>query len=72
MGKPLYISNDGTGKTNYQWVMETNNGDVFCVYNYKEYKVLDEHEIIDFHIGGHNKAVTDQAKDELYEALANS
>ena len=71
MGKPLYISNDGEDKVNYEWAMETDNGDVFTVYDWKEYKVLDEHEIIDFHIGGMSKAVTERAKDELYEALAN-
>lgn len=71
MGKPLYISNDGEDKVNYEWVMETNDGDVFTVYDWKEYKVLDEHEIIDFHIGGHSKAVTEQAKNELYDAYGN-
>jgi len=68
MGKPLYISNDGEDKTNYEWAMETDNGDVFTVYDWKEYKVLNEHEIIEFHIGGHSKAVTEQAKKELYDA----
>ena len=48
---------------------ETDNGDVFTVYDWKEYTVLDEHEIIEFHIGGMNKAVTEQAKNEIYEAL---
>ena len=71
MGKPLYISNDGEDKTNYEWVMETNDGDVFTVYDWKEYKIIDEHEIIEFHIGGHSKTVTEQAKNEMYEALAN-
>ena len=49
----------------------TNDGDVFTVYDWKEYKALDEHEIIEFHIGGHSKAVTEQAKNEMYEAMAN-
>jgi hypothetical protein len=71
MGKPLYISNDGEDKVNYEWAMETDNGDVFTVYDWKEYKVLNEHEIIDFHIGGMSKAITEQAKNEIYEALEN-
>jgi len=71
MGKPLYISNDGEDKTNYEWAMEIDNGDVFTVYDWKEYKALDEHEIIEFHIGGHNKSVTIQARNEMYDAIKN-
>jgi hypothetical protein len=68
LGEPTYSGNDGEDKVNYEWEMETNDGDVFTVYDWKEYKVLDEHEIIDFHIGGKSKVVTEQAKDELYDA----
>ena len=71
LGEPTYSGNDGEDKVNYQWEMETNDGDVFTVYDYKEYKVLDEHEIIEFHIGGHNRAVTEQARNEMYKALPN-
>jgi hypothetical protein len=71
LGKPNYSGNDGKDKVNFQWEMETSNGDVFTVYDYKIYRPLDEHEIIEFHIGGHNKAVTEQAKNEMYEALPN-
>jgi hypothetical protein len=58
-------------KVNYEWEMETSDGNVFTVYSWKEYKILHEHEIIEFHIGGHSKAVTEQAKNEIYEALPN-
>ena len=71
LGEPHYSGNDGKGKVNFQWAMETDSGDVFRVYDYKTYRPLDEHEIIEFHIGGHNKAVTEQAKKEMYEALPN-
>ena len=71
LGEPNYSGNDGEDKINYEWEMETNDGDVFTVYDWKEYKALDEHEIIEFHIGGHSKAVTEQAKNEMYEAMAN-
>jgi hypothetical protein len=71
LGKPTYSGNDGEDKVNFEWEMETDNGDVFTVYDWKEYKVLDEHEIIDFHIGGNSKAITEQAKNEIYNALEN-
>jgi hypothetical protein len=71
LGEPTYSGNDGEDKVNYQWEMETNDGDVFTVYDYKEYKVLDEHEIIEFHIGGMSKAVTEQAKTALIDLLVD-
>jgi hypothetical protein len=71
LGEPTYVDNTGMDKVNYEWVMETSNGDVFTVYSWKEYKILHEHEIIEFHIGGNNRAVTEQAKNEIYEALPN-
>ena len=71
LGKPEYSGNDGEDKINYEWEMETSSGDVFTVYDWKEYKVLDEHEIIEFHIGGHSKTITEQAKKEIYDAYEN-
>lgn len=71
LGEPNYSGNDGEDKINYEWEMETNDGNVFTVYDWKEYKVLDEHEIIEFHIGGMSKAITEQAKNEIYDAMAN-
>ena len=71
LGEPTYVNNTGMDKVNYEWEMETSDGDVFTVYDWKEYKALDEHEIIEFHIGGHSKTVTEQAKNEIYEAMAN-
>jgi len=69
LGEPHYSGNDGKDKVNFQWEMETSNGDVFTVYDYKTHRPLDEHEIIEFHIGGHSKAITEQAKNEMYDAL---
>jgi hypothetical protein len=69
LGEPTYSGNDGEDKVNFEWEMETNDGDVFTVYDWKEYRVLDEHEMIEFHIGGHSKAVTEQAKNEIYDVF---
>ena len=71
LGEPHYSGNDGEDKVNYEWDMETSNGDVFTVYDWKEYRPLDEYEIIEFHIGGMSKAITEQAKNEMYDALSN-
>ena len=71
LGEPICEDNTGEDKVNFEWQCQTYSGDVFTVYDWKEYKVLDEHEIIEFHIGGHSKAVTEQAKNEMYEALVN-
>ena len=68
LGEPICEDNTGEDKVNFEWEMETNDGDVFTVYDWKEYKALDEHEIIEFHIGGHSKSVTEQAKKEIYDA----
>ena len=69
LGQPTIVDNTGLDKTNYEWEMETSDGDVFTVYSWKEYKILHEHEIIEFHIGGKSKAITEQAKNEIYDAL---
>jgi hypothetical protein len=68
LGIPYYEGNDGKDKTNFEWRCQTYSGDVFTVYDYKTYRPLNEHEIIEFHIGGHSKAVTEQAKKEMYDA----
>jgi hypothetical protein len=68
LGEP-YDNNTGDDKVNFEWEMETDSGDVFTVYDWKEYRVLNKSETIEFHIGGHNKAVTEQAKNEIMKAL---
>jgi hypothetical protein len=69
LGEPYCEGNDGKDKVNFEWQCQTYEGDVFTVYDWKEYRPLDEHEIIEFHIGGRSKRVTEQAKNEMYEAL---
>jgi len=69
LGVPVCVDNTGMDKVNYEWEMETSDGKVFTVYSWKEYRILHEHEIIEFHIGGMSKAITEQAKNEMYEAL---
>ena len=65
LGEPSYSGNDGEDKVNFEWEMETNDGDVFTVYDWKEYRSISEGENIEWHIGGHNKIITEQAKKEI-------
>jgi hypothetical protein len=70
LGEPSYDANDGQDKVNFDWDMETSTGDVFTVYDWKEYRSLNENEMIEWHIGGMNRSVTEQAKREIREAIA--
>jgi hypothetical protein len=71
LGIPQCEQNDGEDKVNFEWVMETNDGEVFTVYDWKEYHVIDEEmEDIDWHIGGHSRRVTEKALEEIEEALS--
>ena len=72
LGEPDCDINDGEDKVNFEWDMETSNGDVFTVYDWKEYRSLNENEMIEWHIGGHNGSVTEQAKHEIRNAIAKS
>jgi hypothetical protein len=69
LGEPRYQGNDGTDKVNFDWVMETESGDVFSVYDWKEYRPLGENEVIEWHVGGHSGKVTDQAVNEMADGL---
>lgn len=69
LGEPNYSGNDGQDKINFEWEMETNDGDVFTVYDWKEYRSINEDEVIEWHIGGHTKAATEEAKYEIREAI---
>lgn len=70
LGEPVNECNDGQDKVNFDWEMETNTGDVFTVYDWKEYRILNENEIIEWHIGGNSRSITEQAKHEIRNAIA--
>jgi hypothetical protein len=69
LGEPVYDLNDGKDKTNYEWNMETNAGQVFTVYDWKEYQPLEDGLEYEWHIGGRDASVTMQALSEIEEAL---
>jgi hypothetical protein len=61
IGKPYMHKNLGDDKINFEWRMELEDGTVFTVYDYKEYRKLDLDELIEFHIGGFNANDTERA-----------
>ena len=69
LGEPQYLQNDGSDKTNVDYECETENGDVFTIYDWKEYRSIGMNETIEFHIGGMSKSVTEQAKKELLNLM---
>lgn len=69
IGHAQCIQNDGKDKTNFDWTCETENGDVFTIYDWKEYRKISETETIEFHIGAFSESVAKTAVSELKEAL---
>ena len=69
LGEPKFKGNDGKGKVNFEWDMETETGEVFTVYDYKEYRKLKRADIVNWHIGGNNSAITELGRHEVLEAL---
>ena len=69
LGAPIYDGNDGEDKVNIEWYMEMPDGNVFTVYDYKEYRPLRPNERVEWHIGGHDRFSTHLAKQLLSEAL---
>lgn len=71
LGTPVYEGNDGSDKVNVEWNLETEKGNVFTVYDWKNYRPIKEKEKIEWHIGGENENVTKAAKVEILAALQN-
>ena len=72
LGEPVEDSNTGQDKVNFEWEMELESGEVFTVYDWKEYRMLRTDEMIEWHIGGFNGTVTDLAAEQINQALLAS
>ena len=70
IGEPTYEGNSGNDKVNIEWVLEDDNGNVVTIYDYTEYRKIGYDEKIEWHIGGKNKDITDNAKEEIEYVLA--
>lgn len=69
IGEPQYAQNDGEDKSNFDWTCETEDGTVFTVYDWKEYRSIKSNETIEWHIGANNAAESSQAFLELIEII---
>ena len=68
-GEPSDDSNTGEDKVNFEWEMETEDGEVFCIYDWKYYRPLKSDEYIVWNIGAMNKSVCNTAEDEILKKL---
>jgi len=64
-------NNTGEDKVNFVWDMETEEGDVFTIYDWKHYRSLDLDEVIEWHIGSFSKSISNIAKMEIQKYLNN-
>ena len=69
LGSPKFEHNDGEDKTNFDWTMETEDGQIFTVYDWKYYRPLEENELVEWHIGGKGGIITSAALNEIAGAL---
>lgn len=69
LGEPCDDNNSGSDKVNFEWRAKTDSGEVFYIYDWKEYRRLRETEKITFHIGASDSKISKKAKQELITIL---
>jgi hypothetical protein len=69
IGEPQEAGNTGEDKTNYQWVLETDEGDLFTIYDYNEDRPLSNDEQVEWHIGARSPKISRYAKDYIESSL---
>ena len=70
-GEPYGSYNDGSDKTNFDWTMETETGDVVTIYDWKYYHPLEMDTMYVWNIGGHGKTGTEIGANEIKQLLNN-
>ena len=68
-GEPSDDSNTGEDKVNFEWDMETEEGEVFTIYDWKEGRPLRLDEYVVWHIGAKDKSTSNTAEDEILKKL---
>ena len=68
-GEPSDDSNTGEDKVNFEWEMETEEGEVFTIYDWKEGRPLRLDEYVVWHIGAKDKSTSNTAEDEILKKL---
>ena len=65
---------DPYGKVQHEWGIDGEMDDdsiyEFSIYDWKEYREYSDDEMIEWHIGGENKTLTDAVKKKIEEMLA--
>ena len=69
LGEPDFFDNDGQDKVNMEYNLETEDGIVFTIYDWKEYRPLQMDEKIEFHIGGFSYSQCAEAKNEVLRLI---
>jgi len=69
-GEP-YAYGDPDDKVQYEWTMETSKGNVFTIYDWKEYRSFGKDRTVEWHIGANDPTVSAQAFKEILKALNN-
>ena len=72
LGAEYFEDNDGNEKSNYRFKFMTEEGEVFTVYDWKEYKPLDPTVSYEFHIGGFSKEATHNGFAELFLVIVDN
>lgn len=66
-GDPQCENNYGEDISNIDYSLETSDGDVFTVYDWKHYRPIGEDEVVNFHIGAYTNHIAFQAKQEMHK-----
>ena len=69
LGEPTYVGDFSEDKVTVEWVCETVEGYVVTIYDWKEYRRLEDNELVEFHLGGQRKIHTLNGKEELVKLL---
>jgi hypothetical protein len=69
-GEP-YDNNTGEDKVNFEWEMETDEGEVFTIYDWKECRPIGRDEFVTWHIGAKSRSIAGDASYEILRELGN-
>lgn len=69
LGEPTYHTEDTTEKVQWDWNLITEDGRVFTIYDWKEYRHISDTEIIEWHIGARDFASSMEGKREIEAAI---
>lgn len=71
LGEPDFSDNTGEDKVNFVWDLETDDEEVFTIYDWKEYRELDLNEQIEWYIGSRSRHISGDAQYEVMRELGN-